>query len=94
VTVYVNIQTILKLLFKVYGYPTNLYYFIILKDIQTILKLPFKVNGYSTERDRAASAAVGDKMVVLGGRDNDGQVIQKIMGGVKMFGRSIVLSMF
>jgi hypothetical protein len=70
----INNQTILKLLFKVNRYPTNLYYFIIFKDIQTILKLPFKVNGYSTERDRAASAAVGDKMVVLGGRDNDGQV--------------------
>ena len=32
-----------------------------------------KVGGFLTERDRAASAAVGDRMVVLGGRDGDGQ---------------------
>ena len=32
-----------------------------------------QVNGYTTVRDRAASAAVGDRMVILGGRDEDGQ---------------------
>lgn len=31
-----------------------------------------KVGGFLTERDRAASAAVGDIMVILGGRDVDG----------------------
>ena len=31
------------------------------------------MGGFLTERDRAASAAVGDRMVVVGGRDGDGQ---------------------
>ena len=41
-------------------------------SVRTLLFSP-KVNGYTTSRDRAASAAVGDRMVVLGGLDGDGQ---------------------
>ena len=38
-------------------------------------KYNFQVGGFTTDRDRAASAAVADTMVVLGGRDADGKDI-------------------
>ncbi len=40
-----------------------------------LFRFPLQVAGFLTERDRAASAAVGDTMVVLGGRAGDGEDI-------------------
>ena len=32
----------------------------------------FKVGGFQVQRDRAASVSVGDQMIVMGGRTNNG----------------------